>query len=339
MNLNELFSEISSFWSKIFPLILLHILAYGIFQYVFGKRDLQGRIQTFTSSSYYNIFKNNMEKFELWKKLPIILAVGMFIYLAILNTAIDASVQLPIPFYVVSYSESELIEDMYNYPGIAEVGSYQKDSIVNVEQLRVMKDEFMQLYKTKYPEEYRSLINWLNEDFGKSQTNLLLTAILVAGLLYCLGRFRSKHKAGLFLLRTVLIVVCLAYASVNFRFAAEQKIEERITNEFFFVSNHLKNDTTFTPFWKGEELEFKMLHYYSRIENIQDRTTGFWLSRRVEDSWLKYLVGRRKIQSSMYRTTYRNEIERRLEEMGYFEPDTLGMHEKPHNDTILDNGR
>src|SRR6185436_734174 len=129
MNVNELFNDVSSFWDTISPVLYFHFFALLFLIFIAGvKVNLRTRIEKYQESQNFTRTKTILENFELWKKLPFILFIGVLLYLVVFNSVVSSLFSIPIKPITVAYSEFDFIEESPMQNELLEIAEYSGDT-------------------------------------------------------------------------------------------------------------------------------------------------------------------------------------------------------------------
>jgi hypothetical protein len=106
MNVNDIYTDITTFWESIYPIIVFHIIFYFVAKLMFGSLDIKGQLEKCVASDSFQRTKKIMEQFELWTKLPFIILLGCLIYLALFRSFTDLVSSIPVVPFRMTYSET-----------------------------------------------------------------------------------------------------------------------------------------------------------------------------------------------------------------------------------------
>lgn len=266
MELNDFYDQINGFWNRVLPILLLHFFAYLMYFKVIGlKFSLKDRIEKYSQTDNYKRTKRILEEFSLWTKIPYFLIVGIIIYFVVLDDITDGIEDLFISPIELRYSETEIWDRQWK--NNLAVINYYRDTTLNsgINGLHFYKNQKLEVYKNKYPDQYRSRINWISRDLvivGKYYNLLIVFLIISFPLLIAYRRF-TKQKLLKLIAGYILVIFITAPMLLFFRYKWERKIEKRINAENAFVAACLKIENEF-----NEEKLYKIIEESS--ESIEE---------------------------------------------------------------------
>lgn len=300
MNVNNIYSDITSFWDSIYPIILFHIIFYFTYRFVFGNFSLKSELEKYTTSDNFERTKKLFQQFELWTKLPFILLISALIYLALFNSLTSFVSSVKIFPFTFTYSTQEFMKEYVVKEDLTDIAKYSNDTTGNYYKIDQMRAKYLDEYKVKYPERYESWVGWAEKSFIKRLRYLHLAQLLIILMTFLFFRLiaRNKEKRFKIILRFIMVFTLSLPILFILRYQTEQKVEERFVNEIVFVKNELTTDNSFKQIWSERQIESVERKWDNEKKHNNLRNDLFWISRYVERSkFLEAILGRRKLHS------------------------------------------
>src|ERR1043165_512717 len=89
MDLNDIYQSLASFWDKISPIFISHLIALLALRWMIGTRlNVYARVRAYLKSSNYTRWKRVFDEFQLRPKLPYLFVIGFLIYLTLFNSVV-----------------------------------------------------------------------------------------------------------------------------------------------------------------------------------------------------------------------------------------------------------
>lgn len=293
MNLDEFYKSIASFWDTISPILFAHIIALLAIRWIAGFRwNISGRMESFLSKDRYKRWKNILDEFELRPKIPYLLVISIVIYFVLFNSLLLDSL-IDFPPIRITYSETQFWEENRPLEELAEIGSYGKNPNLHVWEIHFFKDNFLQDYRTKFPDHYRSLVSWLSELYGKWLTYYKCSIIFLAFVLVLTFFYmRKKQNRSFISFRRILALLIFSVLGIAFtRYEAEKYIEKQLRAEMSFVTTQLHVDSQAQQNRLDEQgiNQLKRQLYLDLKQTDQRPPDLFWWARILE----RYSIGKR----------------------------------------------
>jgi hypothetical protein len=300
MNVNDFFTQVGDFWRSISIPILFHLIFLALYSYLFGHISFKTRLEQYIRSESFARTKAILTEFELWTKLPYILLITSLVYLSIFNSISEVTFSwLPLNF---SYSNSDFFKEYQQPRDIIEIAKYGRVSSPHLWDVDNLLSRFLEEYKIKYPDLYKSSIDsWGQNEFVERRTLLsmsCLTMLLI--LVICPRRLRQQNlrdKAATLskLLGLILLTLPLLFF---LRYRAEQAIEEQFTMKILFVKSCLETDSSKRITYNEQALRPITKQLENELHEPPHNMEAIWISRIVgEHKFLEYLIGRRVLKS------------------------------------------
>lgn len=283
MELNSIYDQLSSFWDKIFPVLLFHILGgYALYKIGGSRFYIREKIEKYTQSEDYQKSKSLLQEFDLWSKVPYLLIFAGILYLIVFNGISSAIGNLYPSFVKLSYSETQLWKSVYKrdlaiieYFRIYSKENMETDSSkknIDINQLYFYKGQNLETFKSKYPEQFRSYVKWIQDDESDAaQYYHLSTLFFILTVIALFWQMKvSPDKKIAVLLRFILILLITFIIIGAFRYKWEAKVEQRIQSEISFVSSCLltENQTNNEKVYENiEKVEAKINDYYNTFNH------------------------------------------------------------------------
>lgn len=303
MNVNDIYSEITSFWESIYPIILFHFIFYLIYRFIFGDISIKSRLEQYTNSENFERTKKLLQQFELWTKLPFILLISALIYLALFNSATNLISSIRVfPFDFV-YSNDEFMREYIVKEDLTDIVKYSADTTGEYDMIDQLRAKYIDEYKAKHPDRYESWVGWADKSFGSRLRYFHLAECLLILLLVTYVRQvkRAKGKRLKATFKFVLVLILAIPALFILRYQAEQKVEERFVAELIFVRNELKTDNDVKQVWTPAQIDRVKRKWDEERKYLKDYNNLFWVSRFVEkNKYLETVLGPRRIQTMQY---------------------------------------
>ncbi|MBS1634624.1 MAG: hypothetical protein JST26_01795 [Bacteroidetes bacterium] len=303
MNVNDIYSDITSFWDNIYPIILFHIIFYLLYRFAFGNLSIKSQLEKYIASDSFERTKKILQQFELWTKLPFILLISTLIYLALFNSATNFISSIRVfPFDFV-YSNDEFMREYIVKEDLTDIARYSTDTTGAYDVIDQLRTKYIEEYKTKHPEKYESWVGWTDKSFSnKLRYFHLFECLLILFIITFLIQIRIKNGKRLRTTFRVFFVLILSIPTLFvLRYQAEQKVEERFIAELIFVRNELKTDNTANQIWTTEQIESVKRKWDEERKHLKDYNHLLWVSRIVERyEILETILGPRRIQTMRY---------------------------------------
>jgi hypothetical protein len=280
MNLEQLFTETSGFWNRILPILVAHIIALIILRFIGDLRIRIPDIERLIKSEKYKRVKVILEEFNLWKSIPIIAIVALFFYLSVFETIVSIQQKvLPEPFKVV-YSETDFwLEHERLCDDLIEIGSYAKLDRVEFYTIRELKEQYLSLYKSEFPELYNSYIEWISNRYGAwnhyYNFTLVFLTLLIVNLL--LSIFRKRYVSRI--KRSLLLILICFFSLFVTRIGIEQNVEKMLEAELRFVKLRLSLDQDKSKITNNDYQEELARELRGQYNNMRNNYYKFWLLR------------------------------------------------------------
>ncbi len=303
MNVNDIYSDITSFWDNIYPIILFHIIFYLLFRFAYGNISIKSQLEKYVASESFERTKKILQQFELWTKLPFILLISGLIYLALFNSATSfiSSIRL-FPFDFVC-SHEEFMREYIVKEDLTDIAQYSTDTTGSYNVIDQLRTKYIEEYKAKHPDKYESWVGWAVKSFSnKIRYFHLFECLLILFILTYIRQIRIKNGKRLRTTFRFFLVLILSIPTLFvLRYQAEQKVEERFIAELIFVRYELKTDNTVKQIWTTEQIESVKRKWDEERKYLKDFNTLFWVSRIVERyEVLEIILGPRRIQTMQY---------------------------------------
>ncbi len=201
------------------------------------------RLKSYLASENYLKWKAVLDEFELRSKLPYLFVILFLIYLTLFNSLLLES--LDFPPITITYSEMEFWDENRPLDRILEVGEFGKNPNIRVWEINYLKQNFLQEFQTKHPDQYRSSVTWLSDRYGKWFTYYKCSILfLVFALVLTVLLLRKRKNRSAKLVARILALFLLSVMSIAFtRYKSERFIEERLLAEVAFVDTQLHVDS------------------------------------------------------------------------------------------------
>jgi hypothetical protein len=300
MNINEVYTQFMEFWNKIFLIILFHIIFVFVYKFVFGEFPIKIKLENYIESNQFNRTKKILKDFELWSKLPFIILFLFLFYLTFFNCLTNGIYSMKIFPINMRCQYYAFINDYKPVDDIKFIAKYSKDSTINLSKTDNLKNNLLEEYKIKNPEQYSIWIKWLDKQTFNRKKHLVLLIILQIILLIFLCRklIKTKIKRKAIIFRYLFILIISFPLLFYFRYRTEQSIEQKYSNEVFFIKNSLASDNT-----KTVSLSKSAIAYLNKNIDIELSlklgSYSFWVSKMVENNkMLSRIFGTRKLMDS-----------------------------------------
>lgn len=295
MNVNDLFNQIGNFWRSISIPILFHFIFWGLYGFVFGRYPVKAKLEEYIKSDRFTRTKAILEEFQLWTKLPFLLGILALIYLSIFNNLSNVLTSPRVFPLEIRYTQEVFLREYEPKTDVMILAGYQQDTSITFEQLDSRRSQWIQEYKTRFQEDYNSLVKWLDDAYSERYRYLQLTVLTMAVLvLLMLNNLRRKgvKRKGRSVFRLILVLILGAGVAFVFRYRCEQAIEMGYAQGITFDLNCLRADTSKKLLGRTE-----LLAVWHNLDN--QRTSGMswhperiWVSRYVAESpVLRQLLG------------------------------------------------
>jgi hypothetical protein len=288
MNLDELYQSISSFWSRISPIVIAHIVGLIAIRWIGGVRWhvlewLEYRLET----ERYKRWGKILDQFALKPKIPYLILIGLFFYFSLFGGLLNLFAGFS-PVSIV-YSETEFWRENRPLRELTELGSYGNRADLHIWDIHQLKQNFAEELRAKYPERYRSLIGWVSDSYGEWASYYRLSLLFsVFVIVLCISHFKERRNREW---RSFLRFFILSFLSICTilisRYEAEQYIEKQLQAEMHFVIGQLELDSQAQQNRLDDE-SIRQLEYqiYSDLKDTDQKAPElFWLSRVIEP-WL-----------------------------------------------------
>jgi hypothetical protein len=208
------------------------------------------------------------------------------VYFSILSDVIDFVAGGFSPASIV-YSETDFWKESYSASTnnrLMELASYQSNPNANLRDIYLFKTAQEEIYKTKYPERYKSMVDWINRPFQiwLKYYKLSILWFLIFILILFMKFIRKANTKGMKYWK-LLVVLILGLLAIGFtRYKAEYYTEKRLDAELAFTIDVLEVDGT--KILNQQQLEQVNCNAYR--DHVQFDSTGssnFWLSRLIEE--------------------------------------------------------
>lgn len=280
MNLDQLFSETSGFWNRILPILIAHIIALIVLRFIGSLRIRIPDIERLIKSEKYKRVKVILEEFNVWKSMPIVAIITLLFYLSLFESVVSIPQNiLPKPFKVV-YSETDFwLEHEHLMGDLIEIGSYSQLDRVEFYTIRELKEQYLSLYKSEFPELYSSHIEWISRKFGQWNQyynfTLVFLILLIANLLFSVFAKRNFLRIRR---SWLLILICFVSLFLT-RIEIERSVEKKLEAELRFVKVRLSLDQNKSKIDDDEYQEELKRELRSQYNNMKGNFYQFWLLR------------------------------------------------------------
>jgi hypothetical protein len=160
MDLNDLYQSLATFWDKISPVLFTHLVAFASIWWIRGTQfNILPRFLSYLGSYRYKKWREVLDEFSLRPTLPYLLVIGFLIYLTLFNSLLLDSLNFR-PISLV-YSESEFWEENRPVTEILEIATYKGNPNIRVWEVLYAKQTFLEVFQVRYPEQFKSSVNWL----------------------------------------------------------------------------------------------------------------------------------------------------------------------------------
>lgn len=310
MDVNSAFSQIESFWDSISVPIVFHIIFFLLYRFIFRGPSLRTILEGYSQSKSFENSKNLLEKFELWKKLPIIFLFSGLIYLTVFNSLTNFISSINIFPIGIAYAEEDFLREYEPREDILSIASYRLDTTPKLEQVLQFKSRLLEEYKIKYPDNYSTSLDWTNTNFSKKMNYVTLTTLVFVCLL--LLTFRAlfikgqKNKFDV-LSRFILVILLIFPLLFVLRYQEEQVVEEQFAAQIMFVKNSLEADIQRKPqLDSGQIIQLKS-SLDEKLRNSFLSADLPWISRYVgHHKWTQTLLGNRRLITRATDDFYQN---------------------------------
>lgn len=282
MEINDLYNQFTSFWERIFPVIIFHVIALLLLIRI-GKinLNLKNKIEAYTKTESYKSNKKLLEEFQLWSKIPYLLIIAFIIYLVVIDDVVGRIQKtMPEPIKLV-YTPTELWKNSHieslAIMTIHMDSTISKISYSEISDLHNFKELQLEILKTKFPERYKSRIEWISKKTGKStryyQFTLLFTLLLP--VIFVINARKNKLRIVNQIPRLLLMFLICFAVLLYFRYSWEKNIESKIFAEDFFISSSLISEKEIPYYYdsdKVHEMKEKILDHYDNRDK-----GNFWI--------------------------------------------------------------
>lgn len=284
MNFDEFYNAISSFWNSIAPIFYSHVLAILAIKWVLNFRfQIAGRFETFLNTEKYKKWKVTLDEFELRSKLPYLAIVGIIIYFSLFNNIILTTLN-DLSITSISYSQTDLWTENKPLDDLVMIGSYGKNSKIRIWEIETLKNNLSEGYKAKYPEYYRSNVNWLIDKSTKwIRYYECAVAFLIFVLIFTIVVMRKKYNRSFKVLFKIFVLLILTILWISYtRYQYELYVEKSLKAEMRFVITGLSFDEEAKKIRLSEE-EINLFKYnlFSDLKGTR-QYNSFWLLRVLE---------------------------------------------------------
>lgn len=301
MDVNSIFSQIGNFWDSISIPIVFHIIFFALYKFIFRGKSIKVKVSEYAQGQKFENTKALLEKFELWKKLPIILLFAGLIYLTVFNSITNFVNSVSIFPFGITYSNEDFIQEYEPREDIVTISSYRRDTIPTLLELVEFNNRLLEEYKIKYPDNYGSWFNWTNENINEKMKYVSLLTICILILVYCflINFFKKNWKTRLIMSFRLLIVLLFAMpALLILRYRGEQVLEEQFANQVIFVKNSLESDVQRKPVLTTNQMIQLKSHLFHEFNGVLMNPDMLWVSRYVsEHKWMEAVLGNRRLIS------------------------------------------
>lgn len=303
MNVNEIYSDITSFWDSIYPIILFHFIFYLLYRFIFGNFSLKFMLEKYIETPGFLRTKKLFEQFELWTKLPFIILISALIYFALFNSVTNLVSSIRVfPFDFV-YSNDEFIREFEPKADLLDIAKYGNDTTGQFYLIDQLRQKYLDEYKVKHQEKYDSWVGWYNKTFGKRLRYFHLFECLILLLIVIYFKQLRQQEGKRLRVTFKLLLVFLFSLPILFilRYQAEQKVEERFAMELMFVRTELATDNIQKPIWTQEQIARVKKKWEDEMNYDRLNHNIFWVSRYVEKSEiLEAILGKRRLRQLSY---------------------------------------
>jgi beta-lactamase class A len=287
MDLNDIYQSIATFWERISPLMFAHLIAFLAIRWIAGTRlNILKRMESYLASARYTKWKTVLDEFDLRPKLPYLIVIFFLIYLTLFNSLLIDS--LDVRPVTLTSSELEFWEENRPFDQMLEIGTYAGNPNIKFWEIAYEKQNYLQAFRGRYPEQYRSSITWLITDYGKWLTYykcsilFFLFAIVLSVIHLRKREHRSRASYGRIFALLIFSIASIAYT----RYQAEKYIEKKLKAEMAFVATQLHVD----PEAKKNRLSEPQIRQFKKnlcIELLSRKSNPrfFWWSRVLERFW------------------------------------------------------
>ncbi len=274
MELNDIYEQINSFWDKILPVLILHLVGIWLLNKIVRLRfNLRDRIEIYIKSEKFTKSKALLEEFNLWTKIPYFIIFGGIVYLVVFNNISNGLSKFYISPVRLIYSETQIWDRSWKRD--LAIIEYCRDSTLsrlNTGDLYFYKNQYLEIFKNKYPDQYKSRIKWISEGEALDAKFYYLSVLFfVFGIIAFIFQIRKSKNSRLNLFLRYLILFLLTAAIILvFRYRWETKVEKRIFAENSMVASGLiienkLNVNELEDTWHDIELE--LIEHLDRQHN------------------------------------------------------------------------
>lgn len=286
MSLQSLYYDIVQFWNNISPLVVAHILI-GVFLFWVSKKSFSNLSEDtlrFFRSARYLEWKHVLSEFDLMSKMPLLIALALLIYLVILSSLLNLltiGFSNPLTFvYSSDYWVSTNSKELNFY--LVEIGSRQSETSISISEIISYRDQIANELMSKYPEDYRAVINWLNDYHAQWKKYYQISIVAFGVFIYMLLRAIKMKRKDLHYLRLIFAIFLTFISILGTRYVAEQYIEQADVAKMKFVMKIIQRDSLSYPqvLDNNDVYTLECQIYRERIRFQQSGNYGyFWLSR------------------------------------------------------------
>lgn len=303
MNVNDIYSDITSFWESIYPIILFHIVFYLIYRFIFGNISIKSQLENYVASNSFERTKKILQEFELWTKLPFIILISALIYLALFNSATNIISSVRFFPFDFTYSNTEFMREYVVKEDLTDIAQYSSNTTGSYDIIDQLRAKYIEEYKAKHPDKYESWVGWTDKSFSSRIRYFhLFECLLLFLIVIFIRQIRNKKNKRVRITCRFFIIFILSIPTLFvLRYQAEQKVEERFIAELIFVRNELKTDNTVKQIWTTKQIESVKQKWDEEREYYKDYNNLFWVSRIVERyEILEAILGPRRIQTFQF---------------------------------------
>ncbi len=286
MDLNEFYQSTTSFWNTVSPILFAHMLAFLVLRWILGNKwSLLKDTESLLKSDRYIRWKAVLDEFELRSKLPFLAVVVFVLYIILFRNFMG--IINDVAFLSMTYSETELISQHRPLDDLVELASYSPSTFGEARVRRVLdiKDNYLEIYREKYPDRYQARIGWISNDYYQWHTyyhlSLLFLTFLVAVAILLVRKRNQPLRVFIRLASAgIIVAICVLFT----RYQSEQYIEYRLQAELSFVINQLELDQEAqTRRLTDAEIATLREQLYDELGTPHSAGRGvFWLSSHLE---------------------------------------------------------
>ncbi len=285
MDINDIYGSISTFWNNISPILFAHLIAFLAIRWTVGSHlNTIERVKGYLATNKYKEWRGVIDEFELRPKLPYVFVIIFLVYLTLFNSLLLQSLDFhPI---TITYAEMEFWDENRPLDQILEVGTFGKNPNIRIWEINYLKQNFLQEFQAKHPDQYRSSVSWLSDLYGKWFTYYKCSILfLVFTIVLAWIHLRKRKNRSPRSLRRIFALLLFSAAAIGFtRYQAEKYIEKRLLAELSFVGTqvHVDDEAQKNRLDESQIRELRQ-HLCDELRSAGSRHDQlFWWSRVLE---------------------------------------------------------